>query len=295
MIDNRGNSWAKLALLTLLWGSSFLWIKVALRGLSPVQVVFARMALGALVLVVVVHVRHLRLPVNRRVWAHLAVAALVANIIPYTLFAFGEQTVDSAVAGTMNATTPLWTLLVAFAAGSQRHVPTPRLAGFLLGCLGSLVVLTPWRSGMNGSLGGALLCLAAAASYGVSYVYQGRYLTNRGLPPLVLACGQMLTATMLAAILLPLAGHQPVHLSWTVVGSVAVLGAFGTGVAYVLNFSLIATQGGSAASTVTYLLPIVSVTLGAFILGEPLTGNLVIGAAVVLAGVWQVQRKGSAH
>jgi drug/metabolite transporter (DMT)-like permease len=154
---------------------------------------------------------------------------------------------------------------------------SPTSSRFLVGCLGSLVILAPWRSGTNGSLGGALLCLAAASSYGVSYIYQGRYLTNRGLSPLVLACGQMLTATVLAAVLVPLAGRQTVHLGWQVAGSVAVLGTLGTGVAYVLNFSLIATQGGTAASTVTYLLPVVSVALGVAVLGEALAWTLVLG------------------
>ena len=109
-------SLARLALLALLWGSSFLWIKLALDGLSPVQLVLVRLALSAAVLLLVVRVRRLRLPRDRTTWLHLTVAALVANAIPYLLFAIGEQTVSSSLAGALNATTPLWTLGIGLAA-----------------------------------------------------------------------------------------------------------------------------------------------------------------------------------
>ena len=99
-------SLARLALLALLWGSSFLWIKLALDGLSPVQLVLARLALGAAILVLVVRLRRLRLPHDKITWLHLTVAALVGNAIPYLLFAIGEQTVSSSLAGALNATTP---------------------------------------------------------------------------------------------------------------------------------------------------------------------------------------------
>ena len=146
MAIGRG-SLARLALLALLWGSSFLWIAIALRGFSPVQIAAIRLAVGALALVVILYSRGLRLPADGRVWLHLTVAALFGNAIPYTLFAVGEQHVSSSVAGVLNATTPLWTLVVAFASGHERRVSAPKLAGFVVGLAGTLLIFSPWQSG----------------------------------------------------------------------------------------------------------------------------------------------------
>jgi len=275
----------RLALLALLWGSSFLWIKIAVDGLSPVQLVLARLALGALVLLVVIRARGLRLPSSAATWRHLAVAALIANAIPYLLFAVGERTVDSGLAGALNATTPLWAFGVGLAVRAEHRASRRRLVGLLAGFVGALLILAPWRSGTAGSLLGALACLAAAASYGVSYVYMGRYLTNRGLPPLVLSAAQLTAATGLLVLATPVAGLQPVKLSDTIVAATLILGALGTGAAYVLNYRLITDEGATAASTVTYLLPVVSVALGIVVRGEPATWHLLVGTVIVLAGV----------
>ncbi len=173
MAIGRG-SLARLMLLALLWGSSFLWIAIALRGFSPVQIVLIRLILGALVLLAIVYARGLRLPASGLVWVHLTVAALFANAISYTLFAIGEQHVSSSVAGVLNATTPLWTLVIAFATGHERHISAPKLIGFILGLAGTLVIFSPWEAGSQIASLGGLPCLGAAASYGISYVYMDR-------------------------------------------------------------------------------------------------------------------------
>ncbi len=274
----------RLALLALLWGSSFLWIAIALRGFSPVQIVLARLALGAIVLVIIVYSRGLRLPTSGRVWLHLTVAAVFANAIPYTLFAIGEQHVTSSVAGVLNATTPLWTLVIAFATGHERRISTPKLIGFVVGLAGTLLIFSPWESGSQIASLGGLACLGAAASYGVSYVYMDRYLARRGLPPLVLAAGQLITAAVLLAIVLPFAGLQPIHMRWDAIAALTVLGCLGTGIAYILNYRLI-TDEGTTASVVTYLLPIVAVILGAAILNDHITVQIIGGMLIVLIGV----------
>ena len=283
MAIGRG-SLARLTLLALLWGSSFLWIAIALRGFSPVQIVLIRLALGALVLVAIVYSRGLRLPSSGTVWLHLTVAALFANAIPYTLFAIGEQHVSSSVAGVLNATTPLWTLVIAFATGHERRISAPKLTGFILGLAGTLVIFSPWETGSQIASLGGLACLGAAASYGVSYVYMDRYLARRGIPPLVLSAGQLTAATVLLAIVLPFAGLQPVHLRWDAIAALAVLGCLGTGIAYILNYRLI-TDEGTTASVVTYLLPIVAVILGAAILNDHITPQIIGGMLIVLIGV----------
>jgi drug/metabolite transporter (DMT)-like permease len=277
-------SLARITLLALLWGSSFLWIAIALRGFSPVQIVLIRLALGALVLVAILYSRGLRLPGDRMVWLHLTVAALFANAIPYTLFAIGEQHVSSSVAGVLNATTPLWTLVIAFGTGHERQISAPKLIGFIVGLAGTLLIFSPWESGSQIASAGGLACLAASASYGISYVYMDRYLARRGMPPLVLSAGQLIAATVEMLIILPFAGLQAVHWRWDAVGALAILGALGTGIAYVLNYRLI-TDEGTTASVVTYLLPIVAVVLGAVILGDHITAQIIGGMLIVLIGV----------
>ncbi|MGH3978896.1 MAG: DMT family transporter [Pseudonocardiaceae bacterium] len=278
-----------IAALALLWGSGFFWIKLALDGLTPFQLTFARLALGALVLGAIVVVRRLPLPRTRMAWVHLTVAALIANAIPYTLFAFAEQTVTSSLAGTINATTPLWTAVIAASVGVDRLASPRRVLGLVIGFGGALVLLSPWDGDVRGSLLGALACVGAAVSYGVSYVYQARYVTNRGFPPLILAFAQMSVATVLLALTLPIAGRQPPELTATVVVAITVLGVLGTGVAYVINYALITTEGPTAASVVTYLVPAVSVALGATFLSEPTGPNLLGGAVLILLGVALVQ------
>jgi drug/metabolite transporter (DMT)-like permease len=275
---------ARLTLLALLWGSSFLWIAIALRGFSPVQIVLIRLALGALVLVAILYSRGLRLPGNGVIWLHLTVAALFANAIPYTLFAIGEQHVSSSAAGVLNATTPLWTLVIAFATGHERRISGPKLIGFILGLAGTLLIFSPWASGSQIASIGGLTCLGAAASYGVSYVYMDRFLARRGIPPLILSAAQLIAAAIELAIVLPFAGLQPVHLRWDAAAALAVLGALGTGIAYILNYRLI-TDEGTTASVVTYLLPIVAVILGAAILGDHITAQVIGGMLTVLIGV----------
>jgi drug/metabolite transporter (DMT)-like permease len=274
-----------LAMLALIWGSSFLWIKIALRGVPPAPMTAARLALGALVLLAYARLRNVRLPRGAAVWGHLTVAALVANVVPYFLFAYGEQQVDSAVAGILNATTPLWTVLIATMVGLERR-PTPqKLIGVVVGFGGALLIFEPWRSGSQVMSGGGLACLIAAACYGVSYVYMTRFLAGRGLTPLALSEGQLLAASLLSLAVLPFIGWAGVELRVDAVIAVLILGAVGTGIAYVLNYRLITDGGASSASTVTYLIPVVAVLLGSLTLQETVPLNVLAGMLVVLVGV----------
>jgi drug/metabolite transporter (DMT)-like permease len=289
---SRG-SLARLVGLALLWGSGFLWIKIALRGFSPVQLTLARLALGAAVLAAIVRLRGLRMPRGVAVWAHLTVAALISNAVPYVLFGVGEQHVSSNIAGALNATTPLWTVLIGLAARTEHALSPVRTAGLAVGFAGAVVIAAPWQGAAATTAGGVLACLVAAASYGVGFVYQGRYITRRGLPPLVLAAGQLTAATALLALLTPVAGRQPIHVRADAIAAVLVLGFLGTGAAYVLNYRLITDDGPTLASTVIYLLPVVAVTLGALVLSEHASWQLLAGTAVVLAGIVLSRRRPS--
>jgi drug/metabolite transporter (DMT)-like permease len=172
------------------------------------------------VLLIVVALRREPLPRSLVAWWHLAVAAVVANIIPYFLFGWGEQRISSALAGVLNATTPLFTLVFALATRTEARTTAVRVAGLLLGFIGALVVLAPWRVGTGpGSLSGQAACLLAAACYGVAFVYMRRFLTGRGFPPLALAASQLTAATVLLALVAPVLARQPITLTGTLLAA----------------------------------------------------------------------------
>ena len=287
----RRGSVVRLGLLALCWGSSFLWIKLALRGFSPVQIVLGRIVLGALVLLVLVRARGYRLPRQPSLWGYLFGAALVSNVAPFLLFAIGEQRVDSGLAGVLNGTTPLWTFAIALAVRHERHAAPARVLGLVLGFGGVLLIFAPWQGGATGSTLGALACLTAGASYGVSYVYMDRFLAGRDLAPIVLSASQLSAATLLMLFLVPAGGLGQPHLRMDAVVAVVLLGVICTGATFVLNYRLIADEGATATSTVAYLLPVVAVMLGALALGEPLTPHVVAGMVVVLVGVALARRQ----
>jgi drug/metabolite transporter (DMT)-like permease len=277
----------RLALLALSWGSSFVWIKIGLRGFTPMQVAFLRVLLAAVVLLLICRFSGLRMPREPIIWGHFAVAATVGNVVPFSLFGVGEISIDSGLAGVLNATTPLWTLTVALLARTERTISAARVVGLLLGFAGAVVIFAPWRS--DGGVSGAAACLAASALYGVLFVYAARHLAGRGLAPTVLSAGQLTAATVLSALALPIGWHTP-ELRTDAMGSVVVLGVLGTGIAYILNYRSVTDDGPTVASTVTYLIPVVAVLFGAVALGESLSLRVLAGMVIVLAGVGLVRR-----
>jgi drug/metabolite transporter (DMT)-like permease len=283
VIRGGGATWTRMALLALFWGSSFLWIKIGLASFTPVQMTFLRLVLGAAVLVVLCYAGRQRLPRDRRLWGHLTVAALVGNAIPFTLFAVGEQTVDSGVAGVLNATTPLWVLLIAIVLRTERNLSPVKITGLLLGFGGTLLIFAPWEAEIAGW--GALVILVAAICYAISFAYIGRFVAGRGVAPIALSATQIVAATGLMVLALPFQGLTPIELRWDAALAVVVLGVVGTGFAFALNYRLITDEGPTNASAVAYLLPVVSVLLGAAFLGEALTPHVIAGMVVVLAGV----------
>jgi drug/metabolite transporter (DMT)-like permease len=281
----------RIALLALIWGSAFLWIKLADRGFSPVEVTLARLALGAAVLFVIVRVRREAIPRSRRLWAHIAIAALFANAAPYLLFAVAEQTVDSSTAGIINATTPLWTVVLALAVRHQKNVTGWQAAGLIVGFAGAVLIFTPWHTAGGLFSAGALECLAASISYAISYIYMDRFLARRGIGPVVLSASQLAAAAVMLAIALTVSGVQTPHVTAESVAAIAVLGIIGTGFAYVLNYQIITSEGATVASTVTYLLPVVAIVLGVVVLGESITAMMLAGIALVLIGVALTRRR----
>ncbi len=281
----------KIALLALIWGSGFLWIKLADREFSAVEVTLARLALGAAVLFAVMLARRDKVPRSPRLWATIVIAALFANAVPYLLFAVAEQTVTSSTAGVINATTPLWTVVLALAVRHQKSATIWQAAGLVVGFAGAVLIFTPWQTASELLSAGGLECLAASASYAVSYVYMDRFLARRGVGAIVLSACQLGAAAVMLAIALGASGVQAPQVTPESVLALAVLGIIGTGFAYVLNYQIIASEGATVASTVTYLLPVIAIILGVLVLNETITAITLAGIALVLAGVALTRRQ----
>jgi drug/metabolite transporter (DMT)-like permease len=274
--------------LALLWGCSFLFIKVAVGQLHPVYVSLARVGVGALTLLAVLAVTRQRLPRDPRLWAHLGVVAVLMNAAPFTLFGFGEQRVSSVLAGIWNATTPLVTLLVTLSVFRQERPTRSRMLGLAVGFVGVLVVLGVWRGVGGAGLSGQLMCGGAAVCYGFGLPYTRRFVAGRAESGLAVAAAQLLVATVQLAVVAPLLAGPPAAVTGlrpSVVGSLLALGALGTGVAFALNYRVIRVAGTTTSASVTYLMPVVSTAAGALLLGEPLTWYEPVGALVILAGV----------
>ncbi|MEJ2856686.1 MULTISPECIES: DMT family transporter [unclassified Saccharothrix] len=276
----------KFALLSAIWGASFALIKVSVdAGVPPVWVAFGRCFFGAVALVLVCLATRTPLPRDRRVWGHALVVATLLNAVPFTLLAFGETLVSSVLAGVFNATMPLTTLVFVMLVVPAERVTAARLAGLAVGFAGVLVVLGVWDGVGGDVLVGGLACLGATTCYGAGYAYTRRFFSGGSGSASALSAVQIICATGELMVAAPLVGGVPHWPGWLAVGALVVLGAAGTGWAYVLNLGVIRAAGPTVASTVTYVAPVWSTALGALLLSEPVGWNTVVGGAIVIAGV----------
>jgi drug/metabolite transporter (DMT)-like permease len=272
-------------LLSAIWGSSFLFIKVLGEHWSALWVAFGRIGIGALTLVLLLRLRNERLPAGRRLWIDCAVAALLFNTIPWTLFAYAEQHTSSIVAGLWNATTPLWVALLGLVVFRGERPTTAQTAGLLIGFLGVAILLGPWRGLGGGQAIGHLACGSAAFCYGLGFHYTRLRLAGRPESGVALSASQLLCATAMLAPFLALAPLPTPHIGIDGLGSLLALGALASGVAFALNYAIVRARGVTVASTVTYLIPVVSTVLGAVVLGETLHWNQAAGTLVLLLGI----------
>lgn len=275
-----------LAVLALIWGSSFLLIKLGLRSFDPFQLSLGRIGSGAITLVALLLITRDRLPRGRRIWMHAAIVGLFMNVIPFTLFGFGETSLSSIEAGIWNATTPLFTLVVLLFVVRDEPMRRLTVIGLLVGFLGVVFVLAPWEGLGGGALSGHMAFALGAACYGVGTPYMRRVFGSRSESVVSLSAAQLLCGTaMLVPLTLVLEGMPDRPIRTDAVLAVLALGAVGTGIAYVLFTTIIRAAGPAIAASVTYLQPIVSTTLGALVLHETIGWNDPIGAAIILVGV----------
>ncbi len=274
----------RLALLALIWGWSFLFIKVAVAGMTPTAVAAARIALGALVMGAILRARGERLPRTTAMWRHFTVMGVVHSALPFTLLAWGEERITSALTAVLNASTALFAAMMAALLLGER-LRRSQLAGLGLGFLGVALAAGIGVADLAGSsLSGAAAAIAASACYGLGFTYARRNLAD--VAPLTAATGQLYAATALIA---------PVGLATTFqhgidpaphrILAVGLLGVVGTGFAYVLNYRSIADVGPTRASVVTQLVPVVAVTVGVVFLQEPFHLRLVAGGVLTLLGI----------
>lgn len=281
---------AEFVLLAAIWGSSFLCIKVLGESWPPLWVALGRVALGALTLLAILAWRGERLPRGRATWRRLVVVAALMNAVPFTLFAFGEQHISSVLAGLWNATTPLMTLVAVLALLPDERPDRRRITGLAAGFAGVACVLGPWQGLGGDALLGQLACAAAAGCYGLGLTFTRRQALAGGDSGNALACAQLLCAAALLVPFAPLAGVPTTALGADAIASLLVLGALGSGVAYALTYRIVRAAGATTFSTVTYVIPLFSTVLGITLLGESLTWNQPVGAAVVLGAMWWSSR-----
>jgi drug/metabolite transporter (DMT)-like permease len=274
----------RLALTALIWGWWFLFIKVAVEGLTPPAVAGARIALGAAVMLVVVRTQKIVLPSDRTTWRHLLVMGVVFNVLPFTFLAWGEERITSALAAVLNATTPLFAALLTavFLAERLRRL---QLAGVVLGFVGVAIAAGVGGSDLAGSsVLGSVAVVAAAFCYGIGFTYARRNLAET--PPLVAATGQLVMGTLvIAPFAIGTSVVDGIDLAPHRLLAIVLLGALGTGYAHLLNYRTIAEVGPTRASVVTQLVPVVAVTVGVLFLDEPFHVRLVAGAALTLFGI----------
>ena len=275
----------EMFVLSAVWGASFILIKLAGDDLPPVWVAVGRLAFGAAFLWIALRLGRHKLP-PLRLLPPLLVVAVFNNAIPFCFFPWGERTVPSSIAAILNATTPIWALLLGLAFGTARATRLTSV-GVALGFIGVLGVVYGHATGVaagassGGYLVGVLLIAAASFSYGAGAVLAKRWL--QGVEPVVIATFQL---TLAGLLLLPLAvfGPHPATLHWQSALAVTVLGVLGSGLAYLLFFRLLATISSTRTVAVTYLLPIWGLFWG-FIAGEEIRWTALAGVVLVLVGL----------
>ncbi|MEV6117399.1 DMT family transporter [Streptomyces sp. NPDC052109] len=282
----------RFGVLCLIWGFSFLLIKVGTEGYAPFQVTLGRLVFGTAVLAAAMAVKRERLPRGARLWGHMAVAAFLLNALPFSLFAYSELTIPSTLAGICNATSPLWGMALSLVALSEDRPTRVRVAGLGLGFLGVLTVLGAWQGFHGLDATGTAMALLASLSYPVGWIYVRRTLAGTGNSHLSMTGAQLLLATLQLAVVTPLSAGFPTHVSLVPLLAIAALGALGTGLAVLIQYGLVAEVGPTTAQMVTYFIPVIATAAGVAILGESLRWTTPVGAVIVLAGAALTQVRG---
>jgi drug/metabolite transporter (DMT)-like permease len=285
--EMNAGEWGVLLFLALIWGGAFMFIGVAVRHVDPLTYVWLRLTIAALAMFLFMRLKGEALGLPRQAWGSILLLALLNNALPFTLFGWGQTHIASGLASILNATTPIWGVLVAHLFTDDERLNPRKLAGVLLGFGGVAVMIGPTLLANVGSDALAqLACIAAALCYAVAAVWARRF-RRMGLKPMSVTTGQ-LTAGALMMLPLALLVDQP----WTqplppltAWGSIAALAIFCTALGYVLYFKLIETAGATNALLVTLLVPPFAILFGSLFLDEVLAPQDFVGLGLIALGL----------
>jgi drug/metabolite transporter (DMT)-like permease len=279
--------WGAFTLLGLIWGTSFLWIKLAVADIGPFMLAAWRLLFGLAGLLVVMRLQHQSLPRERNVLLAFVFIGIVNTAMPFVLIPWGERLIDSGLASILNGTVPLFTIVIAHFWLHDEKITMPRIAGLVVGFTGVVVLVSRdiRPEGLHGDVWGQIAVLAASVCYATAITFSRRYV--RGQPPVVQSFTTLLVADALIWLAVPLAEPQPLHwpslpLTWI---ALIWLGLLGSCVAYLLFFGLINAWGPTRASLVTYVFPVVGLILGVTINHEPIDWQLVVGSLLIVGGI----------
>lgn len=279
--------WALLLLLSVLWGGSFFFSKIAVAALPPLTIVFLRFAAAALLVYAWLRIRGVSIPVDVRSCAAFAGMGLLNNLIPAGLIVWAQTMIPSGLAAVLIATTPIFSILAIRVTSADETLALRKIAGMVLGLIGVCVLFCARATDTaNVSAAGIVACLAAASSYGFANAL-GKHFRRLGIPPAAGAMGQM-TATALMALPLTLTMEAPWRLAvpdvriWAAMAGLAVLS---TALGYVVFFRILATAGATNISLVTLLIPVSAMLLGSFVLGERVSAVQLGGMLLIASGL----------
>lgn len=291
MTQVRNREWLAFVLLGGIWGSSFLWIKIAVADIGPFLLVAIRLAFGIFSLLVAAFLTRSTWPKESRIWLSLTFLGLINNAIPYLLISWGEKHIDSSMAAILNSTAPLFTMIIAHQFLNDDRMDKQRFGGLLLGFAGIIILFNRGEAAnVQNSTAGKLAILLAALSYAFASVYARR--TTKGLSPAMQALLPLLGADLLIWGITP-SVESPLSLpqepiTWL---ALAWLGILGVGAAYWLYFYLLHNVGPTRTTLVTYVFPLVGVVLGVIFLGERLDWHLFLGASFVVGSIIVVNHR----
>jgi len=277
--------WLTFFALGFMWGSSYLFIKIAVDSFGTFTLIALRLLIGAAFLWVAFRLNGTSLPRERRIYGHLIVMALINITIPFGLITWAEQSVDSALAAILNATVPLFVIVIAPMFLPDEPIRLNGVVGLAVGFIGVVLLVSPGLVNATGDLAGSVALIGSSLAYALGNVYNRRNV--RGLPPLVPAVFQVTFALVIVSVLAlvlerPWETAHPDAGAWF---SVVWLGIFGSGLAYVLYFRLLGRWGATRTALVAYLLPVYGIVLGFLVLQEHVDVTLILGTALVIAGV----------
>ncbi|HLJ61366.1 MAG TPA: EamA family transporter [bacterium] len=287
----RVREWAAFWLLGTIWGSSFLWIKIAVADTGPVTLAAFRLLFGLAGLLVVVRAMRQPFPRDRGLWGRLIMLGALNTALPFALIPWGETRIPSGLAAILNGTTPLFALVIAHFWLHDEKITRGRAAGLALG-FGGVVVLMSRDLGsgvLQSGLVGQAAVLVAALSYAVAATFARRYL--RGQPPVLQATAAVLAANVMLWLAVPVV-ERPVRFPHLPITWLALvwLGLLGSCLAYLLYYYLISAWGATRATAVAYVFPVIGLVLGVLFLGEPVNARLIGGTLLVIAGIAMANR-----